>query len=328
MPQEESESPHQPSPGASAAPGSRAIQLDDDAILDAWIDDLESTDSTASEAGDEVDRLFADRRVVTMLRAQSFEGPLWEEFANVLAAYGYAVIRAWIRDGKIYGKCREKGVKSDLTPLDPNGPNFPLIVEELACDTVGEAIARFRDRVLIPGKWNPDKAGPRGAASLRTYFIGQALFTFADLYRDWRARHIDQPEPTDPVEIEPKRDDEASDPERHIIDQAAFEQHSKARRSGRSSSGAVGLAGIATARSRRCLTLPRRPSKKLWPGSAGGEGAEGEQESHQQAAIPHGSGALLLWEHTREKDASHHTSAHRPEDRGTITTVSASQKLE
>lgn len=215
----------QPDPDAAAAPGSRTIQLDDeDAVLEAWILEQEAGDPAASEAGGKVDRLLGDRRVVAMLRAQSFEGSLWDDFANVLASYGYAVIRAWIRDGKIYAKCREKGVKSDLTPLDPSEPNFRQIVEELAYDTVGEAIARFRDRVLIRGKWNSDKPGPRGAASLRTYFIGQALFTFGDIYREWRRDYTRQPASSDPVEIYERKGGEHAhdDPEKQVLDQDAF----------------------------------------------------------------------------------------------------------
>jgi hypothetical protein len=51
---------------------------------------------------------------------------------------------------------------------------------ELSCETVAEAIRCFRERVLIPGKWDPTRK-----ASLRTFFVGQCILQFPNIYRRW-----------------------------------------------------------------------------------------------------------------------------------------------
>lgn len=54
----------------------------------------------------------------------------------------------------------------------------PETVEELAADTVVAALAYFRDKVLKTHRWQSS-----GGASLGTFFIGQCLYQFANIYR-------------------------------------------------------------------------------------------------------------------------------------------------
>jgi DNA-directed RNA polymerase specialized sigma24 family protein len=132
--------------------------------------------------GDQVDRLAGDSELEKTLRIKGFQGPEYDYFQEVLAAYGLAVIRGWTRSGLISGKCRDKGVAVSDVPgqlrrdLDE--------VDSLAGETVARALTAFRDKVLLCGKWDPAKG-----ASLRTYFVGQCLFQFPNQLRNWIKIH-------------------------------------------------------------------------------------------------------------------------------------------
>lgn len=130
------------------------------------------------------ERLAGDAELVMWLALNGFQGRDYDEFANELAKYGLGVMVAWIRKGVIFGKCRDRGIVG--LPEPPTGAlTAPDIAEELAYETVARALAYFRSRVLMTGKWNPAKG-----ASLKTYFIGQCLFQFRDVYRAWRQQEF------------------------------------------------------------------------------------------------------------------------------------------
>lgn len=130
-------------------------------------------------AAERVDRLAADYDLVTGLAFARFEGPDYDRFATELARYGLAVITGWIRRGLILARCRERGFGG--LPEPPAGAfEDPDVVNELANETVGKALHHFRDDVLMTGRWDH-----RQGASLRTFFIGQCLIRFANIYRQW-----------------------------------------------------------------------------------------------------------------------------------------------
>lgn len=124
------------------------------------------------------ERLAEDADLVDWLRRSGFTGNDYDLFATELARYGYAVTVAWIRKGAIFGKCRERG--AGLPEPPPGALNRPDVAEELANETVATALRSFRNTVLIPGRWNPARG-----ASLKTFFIGQCLFRFPNIYRAW-----------------------------------------------------------------------------------------------------------------------------------------------
>ncbi len=123
-----------------------------------------------------VDRLEADKKLVLGLALTGYIGAPWSLFANALAEYGFAVTRAWIADGSIFAQCAKKGrpVHRSIARV----PGDEII--ELATETVGKAVHQFREKVLIPGLWDPSRG-----ASLRTFFIGQCILQFPDVYRGW-----------------------------------------------------------------------------------------------------------------------------------------------
>lgn len=57
--------------------------------------------------------------------------------------------------------------------------------DELTGETVAKALRHFRTDVLMKQRWDHRKG-----ASLRTYFIGQCLIRFPNIYRRWRAGEV------------------------------------------------------------------------------------------------------------------------------------------
>jgi DNA-directed RNA polymerase specialized sigma24 family protein len=121
-------------------------------------------------------RLRADADLVGRLMFAGYRGADWDEVAGRLAAYGVRILTAWIIDGTIATKCREKNWAG---PWNQRCQNFE-VARDLATDTVAEALAKFRDQVLIPGRWDPKRG-----ASLSTYYIGQCLLRWANVYHRW-----------------------------------------------------------------------------------------------------------------------------------------------
>lgn len=145
--------------------------------------DLASFDDTP--AGQHLARLTADVELLLELQLHGFEGLPWQRFAEVLAAYGYQVMTAWIFTGQIYTKLRERKLGgSDM--IAPRRPLSHAQAEELAGLVLGEAIPKFRDQVLRRHRWDAAKG-----ATLKTFFIGQCLLRFPTLYRRWRREEFD-----------------------------------------------------------------------------------------------------------------------------------------
>jgi DNA-directed RNA polymerase specialized sigma24 family protein len=159
-------------------------------------DDL--ADFAGTEEAERVARLEADAELVDRLMWHGYAGSEWLRFAGVLAAYGVQVIRTWVLNGKIFVRCKRKGVRLNAGIR----PSFDD-AQELANETVARAIVSFRRKVLIPRKWAPAKG-----ASLKTYFIGQCLFQFANVYRLWQNEtHPLKPEDLLPEMLLPARAD-------------------------------------------------------------------------------------------------------------------------
>jgi RNA polymerase sigma factor (sigma-70 family) len=118
----------------------------------------------------------------------NFEGPIWDLTAEELAKYGMGVIGGWMYLGTVFEKCKSKG-HGGLS--SPNRPFTRDEITELTGETVAAALRHFRYDVLMKGKWDYRKG-----ASLRTYFVGQCLMRFANIYRLWlrqETRHVRHP---------------------------------------------------------------------------------------------------------------------------------------
>lgn len=164
--------------GLQREPTRRAV-----AVPTSWLDDFTGTREdqdldAAVRALRRRERLAEDADLVDWLSSAGFAGPDYDRFAFELARYGYAVTVAWIRQGAIFGKCRERG--AGLPEPPPGALNQLHVAEGLANETVARALRSFRETVLIPGRWDPDRG-----ASIKTFFIGQCLFRFPNIYRSW-----------------------------------------------------------------------------------------------------------------------------------------------
>lgn len=131
-----------------------------------------------------------DKELVHRLMWRSYEGPEWRAFATALAEYGYQVICVWAMTGVIFLRCQQKGI--GVGP--PNARRTREDIEDLARETIVYAIRAFRERVLIPGKWDPTRG-----ANLKTFFIGQCIFQFPNVYRRWQAETA--PPPVGPEQV-------------------------------------------------------------------------------------------------------------------------------
>lgn len=131
----------------------------------------------------EVDRLAGDAVLHRELKLAGFVGPTQRQFEEAVAKYALAVIAAWLHQGVIEEKCKERRLKGlpVLQGIELSADD----VEELTMGTVTRAIEGFRVEVLQKGKWDPTKK-----ASLRTFFVGQCLIRYIDFAGTWKAQKL------------------------------------------------------------------------------------------------------------------------------------------
>ncbi len=145
------------------------------------------SDRTARSPGDSepirraasrhLDRLLGDSDLLLRLQLSGFADDQWEPVAQEFARYGLGVMEPWIASGRVFAKVRERtGYRIAAPPdgIDDDGAN------ELAVDTVVRSLRSFLDNVLKQGKWDPARG-----ASLKTFFIGQCLLQFPNVYKRW-----------------------------------------------------------------------------------------------------------------------------------------------
>jgi hypothetical protein len=160
--------------GTPVKPESDALdrQLDRQSVPDSWLRDEENQNQA-----DRLDRLNADYEWVNDLALAGFEGNQWDYFVNELARYGIGVIGGWMRSGLIWRRCQDRG----LGGLFPMARPFTTDeIAEITGETVAKALYHFRVDVLMKKKWDY-----RRGATLRTYFVGQCLIRYANVYRRW-----------------------------------------------------------------------------------------------------------------------------------------------
>jgi DNA-directed RNA polymerase specialized sigma24 family protein len=148
--------------------------------VSAWLDD-----PTLAAEEERLRRLQADEELLLALQLNKFSGPAWDRFRRELARYGLGVLTSWIQRGAIYAKVQALTGFTLGRPLD--GWPDRQTAEDLATDTVVEALNYFRDRVLKTSQWQSS-----GGASLGTFFIGQCLFRFSNIYRSALRAEIDR----------------------------------------------------------------------------------------------------------------------------------------
>lgn len=155
-----------------------------DSRVSRWLDDEQDLVAALADERERLHRLQADEDLLLALQLHEFTGRPWDRFARELTRYGLAVLRAWIRHGTIYGKVKTlTGYKLGRIEGWPD----PQTVEDLAADTVVAALIYFRDKVLKNHRWQSS-----GGASLGTFFIGQCLYQFPNVYRSALRAELDR----------------------------------------------------------------------------------------------------------------------------------------
>jgi DNA-directed RNA polymerase specialized sigma24 family protein len=147
-------------------------------LVRAWGEGLGASSEAESSADAQahLERVANDEHIVAALELDDWQGPAWGEFAEALVAYTYQCLLAWIRSGLIVVRCRERGI--------PLPPGFVMSLsedeaEQLTEEVLADAVLGFQE-LLRQGRWSPE-----GGASLRTFFVGQCITRFPNLYRVW-----------------------------------------------------------------------------------------------------------------------------------------------
>jgi hypothetical protein len=179
----------QPAAKSASVPADRSAPIQPvteraPAVPEMW---LEEKDAPSTER---LDRLVEDYNLISLLALEGFQGAKYDYFATELAKYGVAVISGWMRRRMIFAKCRDRGY-GGLPEPPARAFDDPDVVEELAGETVAIALDRFRTDVLMKHKWDHHRG-----ASLRTYFIGQCLLRFANVYRTWWTAEVRHRQPS------------------------------------------------------------------------------------------------------------------------------------
>lgn len=118
----------------------------------------------------------ADMEVLDRLMWSGYSGSEWQLLSDRLIAYGFTVMFSWIRKGIVFGRCAQYGVHLRRNALCANRRE----AQSLAGETVSLAVVKFRQTVLVPRIWRPERG-----ASLETYFVRQCLIRFPNIYRRW-----------------------------------------------------------------------------------------------------------------------------------------------
>jgi hypothetical protein len=182
---------------ANARPGPFPVRLNDGEV-----DELERelSDDDLGAPGDPAERarvenarrLLADRAFVAELAAAGFAGPVFEIAETEFAAYGIAVMMAWMRTRQIFGKCRDIG-----RPVSDHALEWSRDDRlEIAIETTARGLRYFVDNALLAGRWDP-----RRGATLRTFFVGACLLQFSNVFELWATeqRHWAQVNEGDPI---------------------------------------------------------------------------------------------------------------------------------
>jgi hypothetical protein len=145
---------------------SRVLQVPDD-----WLSSFDK-----SEEARRLAEIQGDAQLLERIMWAGYKGPEYDQLEDRLIRYGYQVLRVWLLNGNMFSKCAEKGTRLYPTELSRD----PREAQALAGETVVVSVRKFRTTVLIPRIWRPD-----GGASLQSFYIGQCLIRFPNIYRRW-----------------------------------------------------------------------------------------------------------------------------------------------
>lgn len=146
--------------------------------VDGWL----AEDGGLTREAERLARLGGDEELLLRLQLGGYAERDWGPVAEELARYGLGVIRCWIRRRLIFQRVATRtgwGMPSVPEEWLHNDDD----VEALAVDTVIAALNYFKVKVLMANRWDPTRG-----ASLATFFIGQCLYQFPNVYQSWAGK--------------------------------------------------------------------------------------------------------------------------------------------
>lgn len=133
---------------------------------------------------------LTERNIITTLQLCNFQvsSAEWQELAQALAEYGYAVFVGWGITGALYRVAAQHAGGRGVYGLGKIPENLRLGEDNaraLAAELLMVAIEAFRSKSLMDPRrtWSPT-----GGASLKTYFVGRCLMELPDVYVEWDRR--------------------------------------------------------------------------------------------------------------------------------------------
>ncbi|MFF3528239.1 RNA polymerase sigma factor [Streptomyces rubiginosohelvolus] len=125
----------------------------------------------------------ADAELFEQLKADGFVGARFDMLKDRLWVYGWKVLRAWMRDGTIIERCRERRIHfpAPYTEIEEL-MRRDEVRQEIAIDCLTTAVPQFLANCLQ--EWRP--SGGRG---LNTWFLHIALYHYREAYRRWAGGH-------------------------------------------------------------------------------------------------------------------------------------------
>lgn len=114
------------------------------------------------------------RSLLDVVAEQHYAGPAWDELVRCLVRYALADLTKALRDGSIVRRCSRAGCGILRRPALQRDP-FP---EEIAAEAVEACLARLKEKILLPGTWDPTRG-----LSFESYFTACCLPDVANAYR-------------------------------------------------------------------------------------------------------------------------------------------------
>jgi hypothetical protein len=136
------------------------------------------------KAARQIDRLEADRELLTTIGLESFDGPVTSELLDALVEYGFAVIGAWLnpKTDRLYVEANAKGY--GIAEFARRSMFTDDHRHDLRIDVVVTSVPTFLTDVLAKGRWDHRKG-----ASIKTYFIGWCVMQFRNVFRKFLRDH-------------------------------------------------------------------------------------------------------------------------------------------
>ena len=117
--------------------------------------------------------------MLLQLQLSGYADRIWNPIAEEFARYGVSVMKSWIGKRTIFGQVKAR-TGFQLRSCPDDWLQSVHVAEDLAGLTVVLALQYFKEQVLKANKWDPARG-----ASLRTFFIGQCLYQFPNVYKTW-----------------------------------------------------------------------------------------------------------------------------------------------